>query len=194
MTRPSIDARLERLQQWPLCEKYFLAQLNSLPLGSERGSECCVAHWVLSSLRTGEREVLGLWLSPAVDWPAVLENLRDRGVKDIRYVVSTDPTLACFAQLHATVVASAAHLLQDVQARSRYGRRLQRSLLAACETGSRMRERLGRYAARIEEGFSQRAAVAHMARQLRLWETDHLRCPGSAADVRSTITPAPEPS
>lgn len=194
MTLPSIDACLESLQQLPLCESYSLAQLESLPLGSERGSGCCVAQWALGTLRSGEREVLGLWLRAAVDWPIVFENLRDRGVNEIRHVVSTDPTLVCVARLHAIVVPSATSIWQDSQVGSRYGHRFQRSLLAACDTGSRMRERLGRCAAQIDEGFSQRAGVAHISRQLRWWETDRVLRPSRAAEARLTVTPALDPS
>lgn len=66
----------------PLCCRYLLAEFNVLRLPVKSGSAIKQSHWrwALGTFRQAEYELLGAW-PRQVPLPAVLDELRDRGIE-----------------------------------------------------------------------------------------------------------------
>lgn len=81
----------------PLCRVYLLAVLADISISAIEGG-CVrdhVLHWGVGVLPDGQQEFLGVWHEPdsnATVWRAISDDLKARGVEDIRVVVGSDPT------------------------------------------------------------------------------------------------------
>lgn len=81
----------------PLCRAYLIALFGSstVQVKHDELAPGQVARWALGFLADGQREVLGLWLSPPsndVCWQDMFADLKRRGVESIRLVDCSQPT------------------------------------------------------------------------------------------------------
>ena len=131
----TVERHVARWQALPLCCRYLVAQFESQELRAakaESNRPRRYVQWVLGTLRTGESEVMGLWLCESVDWRPVMEGFYSRGVESIRFVVSTDYAVLPVERLGATVSPSIDHLLHELMISGGGGNtRLRRALVAA---------------------------------------------------------------
>lgn len=126
----TVERHVARWQALPLCCRYLVAQFESQELRARKSEPHRFVQWVFGTLRTGESEVLGLWLREALDWETVVQDLRLRGVVSIRFVVSTESVELPVESLRATVTPSIDHLLRELPISARL-----RQTLTAAELG-----------------------------------------------------------
>lgn len=85
-------------QSLPLCADYFGVMLDRLDVRIQ-GDDVPPVHsvqWAVGLLADGELEMLGAWSSPCDDAgheQQLFANLADRGVEEIRFVISPDPSM-----------------------------------------------------------------------------------------------------
>jgi len=83
--------------QWhrrPLCTSYLLFNVEALHLPMQEAGQVCnvAAWWAVGALHDGQLELAGVWLAQAADevpWTRVLDDLSERGVERIRYIVES---------------------------------------------------------------------------------------------------------
>ncbi len=86
-------------QSGPLCCKYLLVMIETLSveMTDEAGAlSDRTLSWAFGVLAGGECDVLDAWaepLSPGVVWQQRLDDFRDRGVENIRFVAGVEPSI-----------------------------------------------------------------------------------------------------
>lgn len=80
-----------------LCRRYLLVvPVDALvPVDGVVGSRTSVVRWGIGALSDGQLEFLGAWSEPDSDadfWQMFANDLSDRGVEGIRFLVASDPT------------------------------------------------------------------------------------------------------
>ena len=137
------SANANEWMPFPLCSGYRAVLLERLTVqvmgeGGVPGGH--VLLWALGVLGDGQYEVLGTWPDPAstvLGWREVFENLRVRGVKRIRVVLSSEST-ALLASLNVaypgTAFLSAGHQFETFSGLPRRDRRFVRAGADAMRT------------------------------------------------------------
>ncbi len=92
MINETINAQLSEWQARPLCCRYLSAHFDLLPMQVQEAgaAHCREAYWALGFLADGQCEILGSWLAPSsreMPWQEVFEDLKDRGVEKVRFIV-----------------------------------------------------------------------------------------------------------
>lgn len=165
-------------QTQPLCCRYVLVlfEVLSVQVQEEGLVRDQAAHWALGALGNGQHEVLGVWperASGAMDWQEVFDDLKNRGVERIRFVVTTEPKDPRAAYPGAAGLPSFGQLLRLGLARvaPRDRRSVAKALSALREAGTARAARVAlanlsaspwaaRYPAAVE---SWQAALAQLA-------------------------------
>ena len=86
---------VRRLPRHPLCDRYLAIFLGAQTVHVQEGSAVLgkAARWALGVLADGQHEMVGVWLetrSNVLSRQEVFDDLKLRGVREIRFVVSSE--------------------------------------------------------------------------------------------------------
>lgn len=147
----------------PLCRRYLAStfEVTSFKCGVAGALRKQQAGWAFGWLPDGECEGLGVWLRTAPEWawgPAVVDDLRIRGVERLLYVTGTAPSDVPAAFSGGTSRMSMERLLaQALDASERHG------LPAPAQVGKQIRGSLDRAIGRHGAFDGEAAAIDFIA-------------------------------
>ena len=171
------------LQTHPLCRRYLVMHLLTLPIRVKQDSAVRdhVAWWALGVLADGQCELLDLWLEPtmgAVRWHQIFEGFKARGVEAIRFV-ACDELPGAGVALCATFPGATVLPLTDLAPIYALSRGVRRTVLWGVEAVQQMHSSLRRAAARhgyfadsAAAAVFLRQTLAHAERRLRVRPAD----------------------